>query len=223
MKPLVFVSNKEMENRLKRWRDVRFTALGFDVHKFNQTAEQSRDIDVLYAARINRAKGYLDFLKCIQALIPSSLGIKKVVIIGTGPHVDDLLSKISEYGLKEHVDYLGFVDEIEKVQLMKSSYVVLAPSYEEGWGIAIGEALAAGAVPVAYELDVLKELFPEGLQLVPLGHWQLLSKKVHQLLDDKNYWKNCSDKGRVDVQRYHNDKIAEFEYECLISRLNVAT
>ena len=223
MKPLVFVSNKEMEHRLRRWSDVRFTALGFDVRKFNQTAEQNRDIDVLYAARVIKAKGYLDFIKCIQALIDSSLGIKKVVIIGTGPDVNDLLSKISEYGLEEHVAYLGFVDEIQKVQLMKSSYVVLAPSYEEGWGIAIGEALAAGAVPVAYELDVLKELFPKGLQLAPLGDWQLLSKKVHQLLGDKNYWKNCSDEGRADVQRYHNDKIAESEYECLISRLNVAT
>jgi glycosyltransferase involved in cell wall biosynthesis len=103
---------------------------------------------------------------------------------------------------------------------MKSSYVVLAPSYEEGWGIAIGEALAAGAVPVAYELDVLRELFPEGLQLIPLGDWQLLTRKVQQLLEDKIYWKNYSDKGREDVQRYHNDKIAELEYECLLSRFN---
>ena len=223
MKPLVFVSNKEVQSRLKRWGDVRFTVLGFDVHKFNQTTEQNRDIDVLFAARIIKAKGYLDFIKCIEELVHSSAGIGKVVVIGTGPDVSDFLSKLSEHHLDEYVDYLGFVDEAQKIQLMKSSYVVLAPSYEEGWGIAIGEALAAGAVPVAYELDVLRDLFPEGLQLLPLGKWELLSKKIHQLLQDKSYWKNCSDKGRIDVQRYHNDKIAEFEYECLLSLLNDET
>ena len=165
----------------------------------------------------------MDFIKCIQELVHSSLGLGKIVVIGTGPDVNDFRSKILEYGLGQYVDYLGFVDETRKIQIMKSSYVVLAPSYEEGWGIAIGEALAAGAVPVAYELEVLRDLFPEGLQLLPLGKWELLSKKVHQLLEDKNYWKNCSDKGRVDVQRYHNEKIAEFEYKCLLSRLIDAT
>jgi glycosyltransferase involved in cell wall biosynthesis len=219
MKPLVFVSNKEVQSRLKRWGDVRFTVLGFDVRKFNQTTDQNRDIDVLFVARIIKAKGYLDFIKCIQELVHSSLGIGKIVVIGTGPDVNDLLSKISEYDLGQYVEYLGFVDETRKIQIMKSSYVVLAPSYEEGWGIAIGEALAAGAVPVAYELEVLRELFPEGLQLLPLGKWELLSKKVYQLLEDKNYWKDCSDKGRIDVQRYHNEKIADFEYKCLLSRL----
>jgi glycosyltransferase involved in cell wall biosynthesis len=219
-KPLVFVSNREMQNRLNRWKEVRYTVLGFDVLKFSQTPEQSRDIDVLYAARVIKAKGYEDFLKCINELVHSSLVLRKIVLIGTGPDVNDLLSKISDYDLGPYVDYLGFVDEAQKIQLMKSSYVVLAPSYEEGWGIAIGEALAAGAVPVAYELDVLRELFPEGLQLLPLGEWELLTRKVQQLLEDKTYWKNCSDKGRDDVQRYHNDKIAELEYECLLSRFN---
>jgi glycosyltransferase involved in cell wall biosynthesis len=219
IKPLIFVSNREVQDRLKRWDRVIFTVLGFDVKKFDQIPEQDRTIDVLFVARIIKAKGYLDFVKSIKQLTDLNIALKRVVIIGTGPDVPDLTNKILDNGLQNKIEYLGFVDERKKIQLMKSSKVVLAPSYEEGWGIAIGEALAAGCVPIAYELDVLRELFTEGIQLVPLGNWLQLTEKVHEFLENEELWTGCSEKGKNSVRRYHNEQIADFEYQCLLNHV----
>lgn len=53
----------------------------------------------------------------------------------------------------------GFVSEEEKYAILKQSGFFFFPSYEEGWGIALAEALYCGATAVCYELPHYRSIF----------------------------------------------------------------
>jgi glycosyltransferase involved in cell wall biosynthesis len=72
----------------------------------------------------------------------------------------------------------GFVDEERKARLFLEAHVVVAPSYEEGWSVAVGDGLAAGCWVVAYDLPAIREAFPVGPRYVPVGDSQALLSEV---------------------------------------------
>jgi glycosyltransferase involved in cell wall biosynthesis len=80
------------------------------------------------------------------------------------------------------IEVRGWVDEGEKWRVLARSRVVILPSYEEGWGISIQEALQAGAQVVAYDLPAVRRLHGNTIELVPRGDWQAMVERVRQLL-----------------------------------------
>jgi glycosyltransferase involved in cell wall biosynthesis len=54
--------------------------------------------------------------------------------------------------LVENIKLTGFISEKDKFLIMKSSKVFIFPSYEEGWGIAVAEAIACGLNVVLYDI-----------------------------------------------------------------------
>lgn len=63
--------------------------------------------------------------------------------------------------------FLGYVSEEIKYAFLKSEGVVISPSHEEGWGIAITEALACGRSVVGYDLPVYRDVCGEHVETVP--------------------------------------------------------
>ncbi|MEM4093234.1 MAG: glycosyltransferase family 4 protein [Conexivisphaerales archaeon] len=66
------------------------------------------------------------------------------------------------------LNYLGFVNEEEKLNLMARAKVVLHPSAHEGYSLTLAESIMAGLPVVAWALPVFKELYAnaEGVKLI---------------------------------------------------------
>lgn len=62
--------------------------------------------------------------------------------------------------MDNHITMLESVPDDYLYSLLKSSKVFVFPSHEEGWGIAVCEAMAAGLPIVAYDLAPFREFFP---------------------------------------------------------------
>jgi glycosyltransferase involved in cell wall biosynthesis len=215
---LVMVSNKATNHKLNKHFQTYFTDLGLDLQKFNLKGPELRNISVLFFARIVNSKGYKDFIKCIEIYGDAIKQNGRIVMVGTGPEVDQLTSEIARRGMGELIEYLGYVTEGEKIKLLQSTQIVLAPSYEEGWGIAIAESMAAGAVPIAYDLEVLEELFPVGLQRVPLCDHGKLGEASSFLLKNNFELTQLSESGKDFVKKYDVRRIAQDELTEIIRR-----
>ena len=100
------------------------------------------------------------------------------------------------------VDWRGFVSEEEKRTILRESRLLLAPSSEEGWGIAVAEALAAGVPVVAYTLPVLDELFGSAYVGTPVGDIDTLAARAVEVLTDDALATRLSRAGREAVARY---------------------
>ncbi len=55
------------------------------------------------------------------------------------------------------IEYLDFVDEAKKIELMQKSHLILVTSVKEGWGLIVTEANSQGTPAVVYDVDGLRD------------------------------------------------------------------
>lgn len=108
--------------------------------------------------RLCKRKGQADLLRGFAELQESHPRVH-LGIVGAGPRQADLKSLTVKLGVRENVTFHGFVSEEEKIQLLNQAELFVFGSHQEGFGIGILEAMAAGLPVVARELPVYEEFF----------------------------------------------------------------
>ena len=119
---------------------------------------------------IEPRKNHLMILAVWRALV-GRLGADapKLVLVGTrGWHYDSIVDLIERSpGLKSHVLEVGGLSTPGLKRLIDNARGVLMPTFGEGYGLPVHEALAAGAPVIASDIPVFRE--------VEAGHLTLLS------------------------------------------------
>jgi glycosyltransferase involved in cell wall biosynthesis len=137
--------------------------------------------EVVFCGRITDPKGWPDLITLGEHLRETCSGVE-LRILGDGDRRRQLERAIHERGLERVVRVEGFVDETTKWRALRRAAVFVTPSREEGWGIAVSEALEAGAEVVCYDLPVYREVYGDSLHYVPLGDVQALVNRVVEVL-----------------------------------------
>ena len=110
---------------------------------------------VLSVGRLSGEKGFdrlLDIWEMVQDRAKDSSGLAQwqLHIVGSGDLQSELESKIAQKGLKESVRLVGFRQDMERVYLGASIYVMC--SYFEGFGMALAEACSYGLAGIAFDI-----------------------------------------------------------------------
>ena len=137
-------------------------------------------------------------------------------MVGTGPEREAGAALAERVGLSDSVDWPGFVSEDEKRRILGESRVFLAPSYEEGWGISVCEALASGVPVVAYRHPVLDELFDGAYLGAQAGDVNGLAELAVSVLRNDALADSFSARGHETAERYDVARVAEQELETIL-------
>jgi len=111
--------------------------------------------------RLCKRKGHADLLQAFT-MIQSSHPKTHLDIVGAGPRRAYLEDLATELGVRENVTFHGFVAEQKKIRLLSTAEVFIFGSHQEGFGIVVLEAMAAGTPVVARELPVYEDFFQSG-------------------------------------------------------------
>ena len=150
--------------------ELAFVSAGFDPTTAERIPEQAKQFDVAWIGRVHRQKG-IDDLMATLAHLAAKLPDFKTIIIGTVEN--QLRPYAKKAGLENHLQFAGFVTEMEKFRLLKASRLFLMPSHFESWGAVIAEALAADLPVVAYELEAYPPVFGGLIRYVPPFNLQM--------------------------------------------------
>jgi glycosyltransferase involved in cell wall biosynthesis len=132
---------------------------GVDVEKYDEVkAEKSDRPRVIYVGRLIGYKHVDDLLLAFSRLDLDA----ELYIVGEGPERKNLEALVRELRIDHKVAFTGFVDERKKIELLKSSHVLVLPSTTEGFGIAVLEAMAARVPAIAADIPALHELVKDG-------------------------------------------------------------
>ncbi|TDD71705.1 glycosyltransferase family 1 protein [Jiangella aurantiaca] len=74
----------------------------------------------------------------------------RVSVIGDGWWSDRLTAEAKRLGVDDITDFLGFVDERAKHEELARSWLMLAPSVKEGWGLTVVEAAQHQVPTIGY-------------------------------------------------------------------------
>jgi len=143
-----------------------------------RVGEPAEPPEVLFVGRLSAEKGILELVQAADGM--------KLVVAGDGP-------------LRERVPgALGFVPHHELGPLYERAAVVAVPSHREGFGVACGEAMAAGRPVVASAVGGLLDLVVDGETglLVPPRDVPALRAALERLLADEELRRKLGAAGR---------------------------
>lgn len=87
----------------------------------------------------------------------------KLVLAGReGFGIEALRARIAELGLNEAVKFTGYLDEDDKSALLTAAEVYVQPSWYEGFGIPVLEAMRCGTPVIAANSSAMPEIAGEG-------------------------------------------------------------
>ncbi|MDD1768736.1 MAG: glycosyltransferase family 4 protein, partial [Methanomassiliicoccales archaeon] len=118
-------------------------------------------------------------------------------------------------GLEENIKVMGHLADEEKLGVLKSSRVLLFPSYYESFGIVILESMACGVPVVCYDLPPLRSLFSKGLVRVPVGDMDRFAEETMKILGDDSLREKLSHEGSEFAEACDWGLIAEKEEEII--------
>jgi glycosyltransferase involved in cell wall biosynthesis len=216
---LVFASNRTTEEALtNRGFTPEHTAVGVDLSSFRRANPVAAPPRAAFVGRLAHTKGVVDAIQAWSE-VRRSLPGATLVMVGVGPERPAGEALAARLGVADGVEWRGFVSEEEKQAILGESRVFVAPSYEEGWGISVCEALASGLPVVAYRLPVLDELFGSAYVGAEPGDVDGLARLITQVLSDDAMVEHLSQAGPEAAAPYDVSRVAERELELILTRL----
>ena len=150
-------TRRQIEERMPG-KPIFILPAGFDAAVIDRVPPQSKDPNLgSFIGRLVSQKGIFDLLKMMAELSRSHPEFR-LVMAGSGPERDFFVSEMQRMKLT-NIQLAGFVSEEEKFLLLKKSKYFFFPSYEEGWGIALAEALYCECRCICYELPHYRSIF----------------------------------------------------------------
>lgn len=172
---------------------------------------------VLFIGRLERRKGIKHL---IEAFIRLADADARLLIAGEGPDRKKLEAQAAEYP-ELNIEFLGFVDEKKKLQLLREADVFSSPAiYGESFGIVLLEAMATGVPIVAgNNPGYASVLHGRGLiSLVDSRDREQFARRLALFLYDKELAKLWRKWALANVRQYDYVKIMD-QYDKLYKRL----
>lgn len=185
---------------------------GVDLQKIHNLQPSTKTYDCVFLGRLHATKGVFDLVEIWKNVTTKNPYATLAIIGGGDKPVEQKLGKIiSENKLERNVDVLGYLKDEKAFSILKSSKIFIFPSYEEGFGIAILEAMACGLPAIAWNLPVYREVFPQGMITVPIGNIEEFAEDILKLLEDSESRNSISNDALRIASKYSWNDIARQE------------
>ncbi|AIR06919.1 glycosyltransferase family 4 protein [Cedecea neteri] len=160
----------------------------FDKDIFDVASDfRSKGLKILGSiALFNKRKGLEQIIR-VLAIDPGL----SCIIIGDGPIMDELNSLSESLGVVDRVYFPGFRDNGKEHMFLFDCYVM--PSREEGFPLALTEALSSNVVTVCSDIPVFKEILDyDTTTFFQLDDIISLKKAIHHSISNSNRLANAA-------------------------------
>lgn len=161
-----------------------------------------------YLGRLKRYKG-VDIV--IRAFAAMDNRDAKLEIAGSGDYRPELEALVRSLDLGDRVRFLGFVNETEKLALLRRAWALTFASPKEGWGITNLEAAACATPVVASDSPGLRESVRDGETglLVPHGDVAAMGRAMSRIAADRKLVDEFGAAGRRFAETFTWDRAAD--------------
>ncbi|HEX2119283.1 MAG TPA: glycosyltransferase family 4 protein [Acidimicrobiales bacterium] len=180
---------------------------GIDVERFTKaTPWPTQGPTVLFLSRHEERKGLEVLVKALPALPAHA----RIWVASDGPDTARLKSAAAGDG---RVEWLGRIDEEEKIRRLRGADVLCAPSLRgESFGIILLEAMAAETPIVASDIPGYRNVIGDGdpaAILVPPGDPRALGTALRRVLEDPGLAACLAAAGDARAATFSMDALAE--------------
>lgn len=149
-------------------------------------ALEQESLSLLCVATLTPRKGHAVLIEALNELRDRPWHLTCAgSLLRDAPTVAALQHQIDRFSLRKRVSLLGDVDREALDRYYERADLFVLPSYLEGYGMALAEAIAHGVPVVSTTAGAIPETVPANASvLVPPGDSRALAKALASLLDD---------------------------------------
>jgi alpha-1,3-rhamnosyl/mannosyltransferase len=141
-------------------------------------------------------------------------GIPELVLAGKATDAArPWLERLERPPLKGAVRYVGYIDHAKRRALYEGARLLVQPSFEEGFGIPVLEAMSLGVPVVAANRGSLPEVLGDAGPLVDPERPDDIANAIARLLADDAYAATCAAKGLARARTFSWERTAHRVYE----------
>lgn len=188
--------------------DVLFNGVELDVYRAAAPAP-THGPTIFFCGRHEERKGLDVLIAAIGHLGPDV----RLWVASSGPDTERLRAATRN---DRRVEWLGRLDDAEKIARLKGADVFCAPSlHGESFGVVLIEAMAAGTAVVASALDGYRNVATDGVDavLVPPGDVRALAEALRRVLDDADLSRRLVAAGQRRADDFSMGALAEVYIE----------
>lgn len=173
----------------------------------------------LYVGRLDAKKNPLGAVRAFE-LFKERRGAGdpfELVFVGPRGYGAEQVTKYLEFHpLKESVRFLSYLPEAEVTALMTGATAFLFPSWEEGFGMPVLEAMACGAPVVCSDIPALRETAGEAALFASPREPEALAGALHRFADDANARARYRALGLAQAAEFSWERTAQLTWETLV-------
>ena len=155
----------------------------------------------------------------VQALKEVNEAYKLVIIGKQTPYFKTVEQEIEKLGLKNRILFLKNIPFADLPGIYQMANVFVYPSFYEGFGIPIIEALYSGIPVVAATGSCLEEAGgPNSLYVSP-NDSEALATAINKILNDSELQKEMKEKGLEFVQKFNSPVVTQQLMNCYLNLL----
>lgn len=204
--------SSQTECNLKRWLgvnslDSKFIQINNGVNladfmrrKGNKSEIYNIPQSVRVVLMISRFTAQKDQETVIRAIQYISINNILFAFAGSGPTIEKCKQLAHELGVSEKIVFLGQRTDIP--ELINASYIGIQSSFWEGFGLTAVEFMAGNRPIIASDVPGLKQVVEDAGLLFPVGDEFVLAKYIIDLLSDRQYYTQVSERCLSRAEQY---------------------
>ena len=168
---------------------------------------------ILYVGDINCNKNLMGLLQAFR-LVQKSLPNLHLVLVGIGlvtPSIplSEILQFTHAYNLDNKVHRIGFIDISDLVHTYNLAKMYIQPSFAEGFGLPVLEAMACGCPVMASDSSSLPEVAGDGGIFFNPSKSEVLGEEIISLYHNSEKQNSLKEKGLHRIKSFTWEKCAE--------------
>jgi glycosyltransferase involved in cell wall biosynthesis len=144
-----------------------------------------------------------------------------LTMAGEGEMTSELKQLVSQLGVADAVKFVGFIPNDRIYSFLQEHHIMVMPSLEEAFGVAVLEASACGRPVIASRVGGVPEVLSHGETgvLVTPGDVDELTKAIIELATDRDKCRAMGDSGREFVRDMYSWSISLDKVTAIYDRL----
>lgn len=147
-------------------------------------------------------KNHLTALRAFASLWQQRRDVTLVIVGNPGWLAEPIVAEIEKASKSMPVRYLRFVDDSWIPALYSGSNGLLAPSWYEGFGLPVLEAMACGAAVITSDRGALPEVAGDAALIVPPGDIDGMASSMMRLLEDHSLRADLAHRGALRASEF---------------------
>ncbi|MBU0577930.1 glycosyltransferase family 4 protein [Patescibacteria group bacterium] len=171
---------------------------------------------IMMAGTLEPRKNIIGALEAYSLISPFNQQRYRFVVAGRkGWYYKKIFQKVKELKLVGRVKFLEYIPDEDLATLMQGAKIFLFPSFYEGFGLPILEAMANGVPVLASRVSSIPELGVDAIHYADPYDSVDIADGITQLLDNEEYCKSLRAKGYEQVKKYSWGKTANLILETI--------